>query len=194
MTITSAEFVKSVANIKDIPKHNLKEIAFSGRSNVGKSSLINCLLNRKKLARTSATPGKTRQLNYYRINGQFFFVDLPGYGFAKVSKAELAAWRQLIEEFITSSRNLKGVISIIDSRQGPTQLDMQLIEWLDSLHQPLLLVATKTDKLSRSQLLNQMMKFSKQVEPYYKKEIIPFSVINGTGKQAIWNEILTLLE
>jgi GTP-binding protein len=106
----------------------------------------------------------------------------------------LAAWRQLIEEFITSSRNLKGVISIIDSRQGPTQLDMQLIEWLDSLHQPLLLVATKTDKLSRSQLLNQMMKFSKQVEPYYKKEIIPFSVINGTGKQAIWNEILTLLE
>jgi len=194
MKITSAEFVKSVANIKDIPKHNLKEIAFSGRSNVGKSSLINCLLNRKKLARTSVTPGKTRQLNYYRINEQFFFVDLPGYGFAKVSKAEMVTWRQLIEEFIITSRNLRRVISIIDSRVGPTELDMQLIEWLDSLHKPLLLVATKTDKLSRSQLLNQMMKFSKQVEPYYKKPIIPFSAINGTGKQAIWNEILTLLE
>ncbi len=194
MTITSVEFVKSVVSIKEIPKENLQEIAISGRSNVGKSSLINCLLNRKKLAKTSSTPGKTRQLNYFRINNQFFLVDLPGYGFAKVAKSEMQQWRNLIESYIKTSRNLKGVVALIDSRIGPTPLDLQLLEWLSSLKMPMILVATKADKLSKGKLKSQVAACAKQVAPYYNKTIIPFSVTNGLGKAELWKEMLSLME
>ncbi len=146
MKITSVEFIKSVENIDHIPNDNLKEIAFAGRSNVGKSSLINCLLNRKNIARTSSTPGKTRQLNYFKINEKFYFVDLPGYGFARASKTEKLQWQRLIESFLTQSANLKGVVSIIDSRIGPTKLDLQLLEWLKDLKIPIILIATKSDE------------------------------------------------
>lgn len=194
MKITSVEFVKSVVNLSDMPKDNLKEIAFAGRSNVGKSSLINCLLNRKKLAKTSSTPGKTRQLNFFRINHRFYFVDLPGYGFAKVSQKESAQWRNLIEGYISSSANLMGILSIIDSRLGPTKLDMQLLEWLRSLNLQLILVATKSDKLSKSVLITQLAKFTKQLKPIIGREIIPFSAASGRGKKEVWREILTLVE
>jgi len=185
MKISSVEFVKSVAHIEQIPKDNLAEVAFAGRSNVGKSSLINCLLNRKKLAKTSSTPGKTRQLNYFRINDRFYFVDLPGYGFAKVSRSERVQWQALIEDFITSSRNLKAVVLITDSRIGPTQLDVQLIEWLHSVAVPLILIATKSDKLSRAALARQIAHYARTLGTYKIENIIPFSSVNGTGKKSL---------
>ncbi len=194
MKITSVEFVKSVENIDHIPKDNLKEIAFAGRSNVGKSSLINCLLNRKNIARISSTPGKTRQLNYFKINQKIYFVDLPGYGFEKAPKTERVQWRRLIENFLTQSPNLKGVVSIIDSRIGPTKLDLQLLEWLKNLDIPIILVATKSDKLSKSALLNQLRKYSNQLTEHKLKEIFPFSSIKGAGKKELWREITTLME
>ncbi len=193
MKITSVEFVRSIVSPQEIIQDNLNQIAFSGRSNVGKSSLINCLLNRKKIAKTSSTPGKTRQLNFFKINNQFYFVDLPGYGFAKVSKKESAQWRNLIEGFFIQNQKLAGVISIIDSRIGPTELDLQLLNWIKSLNITLILVATKSDKLSRSVLKNNLDKYNKQIESLYKTSIIPFSVINRTGKKEIWREIITLL-
>ncbi|MFQ5769853.1 MAG: ribosome biogenesis GTP-binding protein YihA/YsxC [bacterium] len=194
MKITTVEFVKSVAHVEDIVRDNLIEIAFAGRSNVGKSSLINCLLNRKKLAKTSSTPGKTRQLNYFKINNKFYFVDLPGYGFARISKKESARWRNLIESFVAQDTNLKGVVAIIDSRIGATILDLQLLNWLKSVNLPLILVATKSDKLSKSVLKNKMTIFEKQLEPFLSRAIIPFSAVHATGKKEIWREILTLME
>lgn len=194
MKVTSVEFVKSVVHLNEIPKGNLNEIAFAGRSNVGKSSLINCLLNRKKVAKTSATPGKTRQLNYFKINDKIYFVDLPGYGFAKASKQERSFWRDLIEAFIGKSPNLKGVVSILDSRIGVTDLDRDLHIWLRSLQVPLILVATKTDKLSRNQLANQLSIMKRQVVSNHAAEIIPFSAVNGTGTKEVWQAILNLME
>lgn len=194
MKITSVEFVKSVNNVEQIPKDGLNEIAFAGRSNVGKSSLINCLLNRKRLAKTSSTPGKTRQLNYFRINNNFYFVDLPGYGFAKVSKAEQSQWQRLLEGYLRSNPRLRGVISIIDSRIGPTELDKQLLEWLKSLGIHTLVVATKSDKLSKGALKNQIKKFYQEIESYIKTSIFSFSAVTGMGKKELWREILTLLE
>ncbi|MFQ5602620.1 MAG: ribosome biogenesis GTP-binding protein YihA/YsxC [bacterium] len=194
MKVTSVEFVKSVVHLNEIPKGNLNEIAFAGRSNVGKSSLINCLLNRKKVAKTSATPGKTRQLNYFKINDKIYFVDLPGYGFAKASKQERSFWRDLIEAFIGKSPNLKGVVSILDSRIGVTDLDRDLHIWLRSLQVPLILVATKTDKLSRNQLANQLSIMKRQVVSNHAAEIIPFSAVKGTGTKEVWQAILNLME
>ena len=194
MKITSVEFVKSVADIDQIPKDHLKEIAISGRSNVGKSSLINCLLNRKKLAKISSTPGKTRLLNYYRINNQFFLVDLPGYGFAKVPKSETQQWRRLIESYLERSKNLKGVVTLIDSRIGPTDLDIQLIDWLSNLKMRMVVVATKADKLSKSQLIKQLASTEKLVAPYQPNAVVPFSVINGMGKAELWQEMQLLME
>ncbi|MFQ5638940.1 MAG: ribosome biogenesis GTP-binding protein YihA/YsxC [bacterium] len=194
MKISSVEFVKSVVNIREIPKDALTEVAIAGRSNVGKSSLINCLLNRKKMAKTSSTPGKTRQLNYFRINQRFYFVDLPGYGFAKVSKKESEQWRVLIESYLSQSQNLRGLVSIIDSRVGPTKLDMQLLEWLTTLKINLIVVATKSDKLSKNALKKQIAGFSQTLQPFFEGEIIPFSARTGNGKKELWREIRTFLE
>lgn len=194
MKVTSAEFIKSVTDLRALPKAALPEVAFAGRSNVGKSSLINCLLNRKKLAKTSSTPGKTRQLNYYRINGRFYFVDLPGYGFAKVSKSERQQWQHLIENYIQASPHLCGVVSIIDSRIGPTELDLQLMAWLHSLQAPNLLVATKADKVSKSKLQQTLAKHKSALEAYLAEPAIPFSATHGTGKKQLWRAITTLME
>lgn len=194
MKINSVEFVKSVASIDQVPKEKLNEIAFAGRSNVGKSSLINCLLNRKKMAKTSSTPGKTRYLNYFKINDRFHFVDLPGYGFAKVSQSERQQWRNLIESFLQGSENLKGVVSIIDSRIGATQLDLQLLDWLKSLAVPVLLVATKADKLSKSAVTTQIRKLNRELSEYTAAEVIPFSATKGAGKKELMTHILSLLE
>ncbi|MFQ5648599.1 MAG: ribosome biogenesis GTP-binding protein YihA/YsxC [bacterium] len=194
MKITSVEFVKSVVDVAEIPKDNLHEVAFAGRSNVGKSSLINSLLNRKKIAKTSSTPGKTRQLNYFRINNRFYFVDLPGYGYARVSEKERGQWQTLIESYLRKSEKLKGVISIIDSRIGPTPLDLQLLEWLQSLRLPVLLVATKVDKLSKSALVTHLKKFSADVQQVFSGQIIAFSAANGTGKKELLRQIICLVE
>ncbi len=193
MKITSVEFVKSVVQMHQLPKEGLSEIAFAGRSNVGKSSLINCLLTRKKIAKTSSTPGKTRQLNYFRINDRFYFVDLPGYGFAKVSQTERQRWQKLIEDFVTKSGNLKGIISIIDCKVGPTKLDHQLLEWLVSLNVKVIVVATKCDKLSKNSLRSQFAKITKELNPYLFIPILAFSAVTGTGKRDVWQAIDQLL-
>lgn len=194
MKITSVEFVRSIVDVTDLPRDSLCQIAFAGRSNVGKSSLINNLLNRRKIARTSSTPGKTRQLNFFRINDNFYFVDLPGYGFAKAAKKEIAKWQKLIETFLLNSPQLGGVVSLIDSRIGPTTLDHQLFDWLRSLRIPVILVATKSDKQSNSVLKRNLTKFSEQFSANPFCGIIPFSVRNGAGKKELWKEIKTLLE
>ncbi|MCG8608780.1 ribosome biogenesis GTP-binding protein YihA/YsxC [bacterium] len=190
MKITSVEFVKSVADARDIPRDNLSQIAFAGRSNVGKSSLINCLLNRKRVAKTSSTPGKTRLLNFFKINGNLYFVDLPGYGYAKAPKHEISEWQKLIESFFLRSQKLVKVVSLIDSRIGPTDLDRQLFDWVKSQRIPMIVVATKADKQSNSVLQNKLRQFSRQISPDLGQKIIPFSVRTGTGKQQLWREIL----
>lgn len=194
MKITSVEFIKSVASLSQLPKDGLNEIAFAGRSNVGKSSLINCLLNRKKMAKISSTPGKTRQLNYFKINNKFYFVDLPGYGFAKVSKSERIQWQNLIEGFLEKSTKLKGVVSLIDSRIGPTVLDVQLLDWLHSLDIRIQVVATKADKLSKSAANQSLKKYSQALKPYLSDEIILFSSVNTTGRKELQTKIFNILE
>lgn len=194
MKILSAKFVTSVANIKQIPPFNYPEIAFAGRSNVGKSSLINCLINRKKLALTSSSPGKTRLINYYNINDKIFFVDLPGYGYAKVSKSERQKWKQLIESYIVNSNNLKGIIQIIDSRIGPTDLDIEMITWLSHLQKPVLLVATKIDKLPKSKIKQYINRYSEKLTPLGVSEIALFSAVTKYGKNDIWKAINLLLQ
>ena len=193
MKIISANFKGSFAKLKQLPTDSLPQIAFAGRSNVGKSSLINCLLNRKKLALTSSTPGKTRLLNYYTINDNFYFVDLPGYGFAKVSRAERQSWQKLIESYITANKNLKGVVQIIDSRQGITKLDKEMLTWNHHLKLPVLLIATKTDKLPKSKRGYLLKIIEQEAQKFGLFGIIPFSTVTKQGKYEILTSISQLL-
>lgn len=148
MRVRDAEFVKGAARWEQLPGPELPEVAFVGRSNVGKSSLLNMLLGRKRLARTSRSPGKTQQLNYYRINGKLYFVDLPGYGYAKVSKKERERWGRLIGQYLTERPSLRLVIHLVDSRHPPQQLDEDVMALMRGSPVPYLIALTKTDKLS----------------------------------------------
>ncbi|MEC8939332.1 MAG: ribosome biogenesis GTP-binding protein YihA/YsxC [SAR324 cluster bacterium] len=152
MKIRSAEFILSASSPWQFPSPTLPEIAFAGRSNVGKSTLINSLLNRKKLVKTSSTPGKTQLINFFKINDKFHFVDLPGYGFAKVPETVRQQWQRLIEAYLQERESLRNVVLIIDSRHGPTSQDRQLKEWLDYYDRPVLIVASTIDKLKRGQI------------------------------------------
>lgn len=190
MKITHTEFIASYTKVTQLPKLRLPEIAFAGRSNVGKSSLINCLLNRKNLARTSSTPGKTRQLNYILVNKKIYFVDLPGYGFAKVSRQERSSWQQLIESYILKNHTLKAAVSIIDARHGPTNLDVELHEWLAHVEVATLVVATKIDKLNRKEFSQAKYRITQAVEKFPVGGPIFFSSTTGVGK----NELLLSLD
>src|SRR5690606_23005665 len=150
MKINKAEFITSAVDKSQYPKDNLPEIALAGRSNVGKSSFINKLLGRKHLVRTSSKPGKTRTLNFYKINDQFYFVDVPGYGYAKVSKKEREKWGRMMEDYFETRKQLKAVVLIIDSRHLPTKDDLQMYEFVMYLNIPLVIIATKVDKLSKN--------------------------------------------
>ncbi len=152
MKIHSAEFMLSASKISQFPAGEHPEIAFAGRSNVGKSTLINSLLNRKKLVKTSATPGKTQLINFFKINEKFYFVDLPGYGYAKVPESVKRKWQNLVETYLSERKNLKKVVLIIDCRHNPTLQDRQLLEWLEYYHRTSLIVASKIDKLKRGQV------------------------------------------
>ena len=149
--IKKAEFFKSVASVKDLPDNNFPEIVFAGRSNVGKSSLINTLVNIRNLAKTSQTPGKTRLINFFSIDNRFYFVDLPGYGYAKVSENEKEKWKKMIEGYFTSSRNIRLVILILDIRRGLTEKDNEMTAYLDHLDIPYALILTKYDKVSKNE-------------------------------------------
>jgi GTP-binding protein len=183
MKITSAEFVIGVASLRQLPKETHKEVAFLGRSNVGKSSLINKLTNRKALAHKSNEPGKTRELNYYLVNKETFFVDLPGYGYAKVPEQIRSSWGTMIETYLKSRENLALVVQLIDSRHEPTELDMMMVGWLDYYEIPFTVVMTKSDKLPRS----KMPMYIRNVELAFRqfhlcKGIIPFSSFTGEGR------------
>jgi GTP-binding protein len=183
MKITSIDFVVGVANLKQLPKNNLPEIVFIGRSNVGKSSLLNKLCNRKSIARVSSTPGKTRELNYYLINKELYFVDLPGYGYAKVAEHVKAGWTSLIEEFFHNRKQIALAVQIVDARLGPTELDMTMIGWLDFFKVPFVLVLTKADKLPHGKLLAQTADVTALLSKYkYMAGIFPFSALNGDGR------------
>lgn len=152
MIIKKAEFLKSFAKTDGLDKLNKTQFAFVGRSNVGKSSLLNALCNRKNLAKTSATPGRTRLVNVFLINDEFYFVDLPGYGYAKASKTEQAGWQSLIGGYLQNSNNLKLVFVLVDCRHEPTEKDHQMLEYLYAFQIPFKIIATKTDKLNKSEL------------------------------------------
>jgi GTP-binding protein len=190
MKVVSAEFIKSAFNKSHWTTDGLPEIAFLGRSNVGKSSLINSLLQRKGLARTSNTPGRTQSINFFLINASFYFVDLPGYGFAKVSKTMRADWGKMAEEYLDKRGELVLFIHLVDSRHNPTELDKSLHEWLNYHQKNHVVVATKADKLSANKLNKSLQEIEKALPG---SEIITFSAKTGKGRDTVWREIETAL-
>ena len=156
MVVKSAEFITSVANPQDLGKFDKPEFAFVGRSNVGKSSLINALVNQKKLAKASSTPGRTRLINIFEINRAFYFIDLPGYGFAQASKQEQASWQNLIGSYFENTTNLKRVFILVDIRHEPSEKDKQMLKYLYVYNLPFNIIATKADKISRGQINKQV--------------------------------------
>lgn len=186
MKIASAEFVNSVSELEQLPTAHLPEIVFIGRSNVGKSSLINKLCNKTRLAKTSSIPGKARQLNYYLINEEFYFVDLPGYGYAKVPEQIKTGWRKLVEDYISTRKNIKLVFELMDSRQDPTYLDQIMINWLEYYEVRYAIILTKSDKISANKMERQIYRTSKSVNnDELCKDYIPFSSFTGEGKATV---------
>lgn len=186
MKITSAEFVKSAFERTHWTTDGLPEVAFLGRSNVGKSSLLNSLLLRKGLARTSNTPGRTQSINFFLVNEGFYFTDLPGYGYAKVSKTMRADWGKMAEEYLGQREELALCIQLIDSRHKPTALDIQLNEWLVFNNKPHLIVATKADKISKNEL-QKSIDVAKQL--LIGANILTFSSKTGHGREQVWAAI-----
>ncbi|MHB9094858.1 MAG: ribosome biogenesis GTP-binding protein YihA/YsxC [Eubacteriales bacterium] len=189
MRIVSAEYVISAPGPKQYPDENWPEIAFAGRSNVGKSSLINKLVNRRALARTSGSPGKTRLLNFYRINDSFHFVDLPGYGFAKVAKEIKSQWGQMIEGYLLNRANLKTVIQLIDIRHAPSSEDREMHDWLRHYGIPTIIVCTKADKVPRGKWQNHTKLILAALAPLPGTPVVVFSAETGQGKDEIWGLI-----
>ncbi len=194
MKIKTAEFVISAAKLAQCPTDNLPEIALIGRSNVGKSSLINKMLNRRALARTSSTPGKTRLLNFFRINDCCYWVDLPGYGYARVSKSMRGEWQKLIEGYLKQRESLRGVIQLVDLRHPPTADDVQMYQWFQHYNRPTILVATKADKISRGQWARHLQVIRKTLEIGPEVPVIVFSSANGTGVPELAQQIERLLQ
>lgn len=190
MKIRQAEYVLSAINSSQYPQSSQPEIALVGRSNVGKSSFINKFLQRKNLARTSSTPGKTQTINFYQINGAWFFVDLPGYGFARVSKKTKSLWEQFIEEYLYTRQQLAAIIQVVDIRHTPTEDDILMQEWLVAQGLPYLIIATKADKLSRSKQLRQKEKIKNVLHLGEDFSLIIFSAVTGEGREevAAWLE------
>ncbi|MGE5380305.1 MAG: ribosome biogenesis GTP-binding protein YihA/YsxC [Methylocystaceae bacterium] len=193
MNFRKAAFTCSYVNINDLPTDNYPEVAFAGRSNVGKSSLINCLVGRKGLAKTSSTPGKTRMLNYYTIDEAMYLVDLPGYGFARVSQAEKRKWGCLIEDYLTKRDQLKGVIQLVDIRHPPTVDDVMMWQFLAQIQVPAVVVANKADKISRGQWLKQD-KIIRETLGLGQGKIIIFSAETRQGMEEVQRTIISWVE
>ena len=189
MKILSAEFVLSADGLSRCPKEGLPEVAFAGRSNVGKSSLINVLINRKRLARTSNTPGRTQLINFYRINDAIFFVDLPGYGYAKVPLPVKKKWGPLVESYLGGSNHLRGVVVILDIRREPAEEDLMLMEWLSARSIAWCGVLTKADKVSRSAALARERHIKNSLH-IPEGRLVVFSAKTGQGKDALWRFIV----
>ena len=192
INVNNSNIAMTVGDVRQFFRDTRPEIALSGRSNVGKSSLINTLLGRKSLARVSSAPGKTITINYYDIDKKLFLVDLPGYGYAKRSKESKRSWSSLTEDFFLknpSSDSLKLVLQLIDIRTGPTDDDILMINWMIDMGVPFIVVATKADKLSKKQMTEALLSFEND---YFKGtgiEVIPFSSVTREGKDTVWNKI-----
>lgn len=186
----NAEILLSAANKSHYPQDEIPEIALAGRSNVGKSSFINTLLNRKNLARTSGKPGKTQLLNLFNIDNQLRFVDVPGYGYAKVSKTERAKWGRMIEEYLTTRENLRAVVSLVDFRHEPSADDVQMYEFLKYYEIPVIVVATKADKIPRSKWNKHESVIKKRLDFDKNDDFLIFSSVNKDGLDAAWDAIL----
>lgn len=191
MKITSAEFVKSAFERKHWVEAGLPEIAFLGRSNVGKSSLLNSLLGRKGLARTSNTPGRTQSINFFLINERFYFVDLPGYGYAKVSKSMRADWGKMAEDYLANREELALSVQLVDARHEPSALDLDLNEWLIHQNKPHIVTATKSDKLSANKL-QKSVKEIRRLMP--DSRVIVYSSVTGNGSEDLWAQINNAVE
>ena len=174
-----------------LPENNRPEIAFAGKSNVGKSSLINALMNRKSYARISATPGKTQTINFYNINEELYLVDLPGYGYAKVSEQEKEKWGQLIERYLHGSSQLKAVFLLVDIRHEPSANDKMMYEWVVSQGYPPIIIATKLDKIKRSQVDKHLKMLRTGLSLVPGTKIIPFSSMTKQGRDEIWELVET---
>ncbi|MBO4861599.1 MAG: YihA family ribosome biogenesis GTP-binding protein [Firmicutes bacterium] len=195
MIIKSSEFICAAVKPSQYPQDGVPEIAFAGRSNVGKSSLINLLLNRRKLAKVSATPGKTRTINFFSINGgEFRLVDLPGYGYAKVSKAETADWGKMMESYLSKREGLKSVVQLVDSRHAPTAQDKQMYEYLRYYGLDGIVAATKADKLSGSELSKNLAMIRKELQLTEEDTLIPVSALKRTGTEELLGRIEKELE
>ena len=189
MEVHNVELTISAVRPEQYPQGNLPEIALAGRSNVGKSSLINTLINRKKLARTSSQPGKTQTLNFYNVEHQLNFVDVPGYGYARASKQDREKWGAMIEEYFAQRQQLAGVISLVDSRHAPTELDQQMIDFIHYYQFPLLVVGTKIDKISRSRRNQSESVIRKTLQLTADDQLVLFSAVDRTGKDDVWRWI-----
>lgn len=193
MIIKSAEFVKSATRPANYPPADFKEVAFAGRSNVGKSSLINVLVNRRGLVRTSSTPGRTQLLNFFDINGEFYLVDLPGYGFAKVPMAVKKQWGPMVRNYLEGRETLRALLLLFDIRRVPQQEEIQLLDWLEELQVPTIPVITKVDKITRSRR-------EKQILPILEATGLPrdaftlFSAVTREGRDEIWERIDAALD
>ncbi|TJY41462.1 YihA family ribosome biogenesis GTP-binding protein [Cohnella pontilimi] len=194
MKIKSSEFVISAAGESQFPVDGLPEVALAGRSNVGKSSLINKMLLRRNLARTSAQPGKTQTLNYYLINGELYFVDFPGYGYAKVSKSQREAWGKLAERYLRDRKPLKLVLQLVDLRHPPSADDRNMYAWLSHYGIPMCVVATKADKISRNQIPKHAKIVRQTLGMPGHVPLIVFSSETGQGREELWSLIEQAVE
>ena len=193
MNFNKVEFLISAAATKDFPKNRLPEIAFAGKSNVGKSSVINRVLNRKNFARVGETPGKTIHVNYFTVDGKCYFVDLPGYGYAKVSQAEKDRWGKLMEDYFASQRITLGVL-IVDARHAPTNNDITMAHWFMDTGCPFVVVANKVDKLGTTKIPPNMAVIRQDLDLPDDVPLIPFSAEKGTGKDDLVKHILSVTE
>lgn len=189
MVIKNVELEIVCGVTSKLPETELMEVAFAGKSNVGKSSLINALMNRKALARTSATPGKTQTINFYNVNKELYLVDLPGYGYARVSEKEKIQWGKLIERYLHSSKQLKAVFLLIDIRHNPSENDRLMYSWIVNQGYNPIIIATKLDKIKRSQVQKHMKMIREGLELVPGTTIIPFSAETKQGRDDIWELI-----
>ncbi|MFP4528563.1 MAG: ribosome biogenesis GTP-binding protein YihA/YsxC [Candidatus Kapaibacterium sp.] len=195
MKVSQAEFIKGAANEEQFPDLDMPELAFAGRSNVGKSTLINSLVMRKNLAHTSSTPGKTRQINFYSVEGRWSFADLPGFGYAAIGKEHREKWANLNFAYLETRKNLSLVCALIDSRHDPMPTDLSFIEWLELNKKPYIILLTKCDKIStkmvsqRKEQLDGLVKFCSQC-----REVLPYSSVSGLGRKELMGIINNLSE
>ena len=194
MKINKAEIITSAAKKEQYPQTNLKEIALAGRSNVGKSSFINKIINRRNLVRTSSKPGKTQTLNFYNINDTFCFVDVPGYGYAKVPKSEKEKWARMMEEYFEFREELGLVMLIVDLRHNPTQDDISMYHYIKHFDIPVIVVATKADKVKKSMKQKNINQIKIKLDIDLNDPVIAFSSETGEGKDLIWRHLTQFIK